>query len=74
MLQETVAGVVVVESSSDVRHEGLTLLMEGTVSLQFSSKNVGILDAFSNNLKVHNTVDHTKLDRTGIGCHKISYN
>lgn len=53
MLQETIAGVVVVESSSDVRHDGLTLLMEGSVSLQFSSKNVGILDAFSSNLKVN---------------------
>lgn len=61
MLQETIAGVVVVESSSDVRHEGLTLLMEGSVSLQFNSKNVGILDAFSNNLKVHNyNVDPNK--------------
>ncbi|XP_026328132.1 Down syndrome critical region protein 3 homolog isoform X2 [Hyposmocoma kahamanoa] len=53
---ETIAGVVVVESSSDVRHDGLTLLMEGSVSLQFSSKNVGILDAFSSNLKPINLV------------------
>ncbi|CAG4960495.1 unnamed protein product [Colias eurytheme] len=48
---ETIAGVVVVESSSDVRHEGLMLTMEGSVNLQISSKNAGIFDAFSNSIK-----------------------
>ncbi|XP_045529745.1 vacuolar protein sorting-associated protein 26C isoform X2 [Pieris brassicae] len=48
---EIIAGVVVVKSNSDVRHEGLVLFMEGSVNLQISSKNAGIFDAFSNNIK-----------------------
>lgn len=40
------------ESNSDVRHEGLSLTMEGSVNLQLSSKNVGIFEAFSNSIKV----------------------
>lgn len=50
--QEIIVGVVVVESSADVRHEGLALVLEGTAALQLSNKNTGIFDAFSNNLKV----------------------
>lgn len=48
---ETIAGVAVVDSNSDVRHEGLTLTMEGIVNLQLSTKNVGIFEAFSNSIK-----------------------
>ncbi|XP_022122496.2 vacuolar protein sorting-associated protein 26C isoform X1 [Pieris rapae] len=48
---EVIAGVVVVKSNSDVRHEGLVLVMEGSVNLQISSKNAGIFDAFSNSIK-----------------------
>ncbi|XP_047027302.1 vacuolar protein sorting-associated protein 26C isoform X4 [Helicoverpa zea] len=48
---EIIAGVVVVESNSDVRHEGLSLTMEGSVNLQLSTKNVGIFEAFSNSIK-----------------------
>ncbi|XP_060806210.1 vacuolar protein sorting-associated protein 26C isoform X1 [Amyelois transitella] len=48
---ETIAGVAVVESNGDVRHEGLTLLVEGCVNLQLSTKNVGIFEAFSNSIK-----------------------
>lgn len=51
-MQETIAGVVVVSGAGEVRHEGLTLLAEGSVSLQLSSKSVGLLEAFSNNIKV----------------------
>ncbi|CAH2055999.1 unnamed protein product, partial [Iphiclides podalirius] len=48
---DVIAGVVVVENSNDVRHEGLTLSMEGAVNLQLSTKNAGIFEAFSNNIK-----------------------
>ncbi|XP_041968869.1 vacuolar protein sorting-associated protein 26C isoform X1 [Aricia agestis] len=48
---ETIAGVVVVDSSADVRHEGLTLTMEGSVNLQLSTKTIGIFEAFSNSIK-----------------------
>ncbi|CAH0746520.1 unnamed protein product [Diatraea saccharalis] len=54
---ETIAGVVVVESSGDVRHEGMTLLMEGVVNLQLSTKNVGIFEAFSNSIKPINLLN-----------------
>ncbi|CAH0664248.1 unnamed protein product [Spodoptera exigua] len=54
---ETIAGVVVVESNSDVRHEGLSLTMEGSVNLQLSSKNVGIFEAFSNSIKPINLIN-----------------
>ncbi|KAJ0172840.1 hypothetical protein K1T71_011979 [Dendrolimus kikuchii] len=54
---ETIAGVVVIDSNSDVRHEGLTLTMEGCVNLQLNTKNVGILDAFSSNIKPLNLIN-----------------
>ena len=47
--------MAVVESNSDVRHEGLSLTMEGSVNLQLSTKNVGIFEAFSNSIKVRVT-------------------
>ncbi|XP_021202048.1 Down syndrome critical region protein 3 isoform X2 [Bombyx mandarina] len=56
---EIIAGVVVVESSSDVRHEGLSLTMEGCVNLQLSTKNVGIFEAFSNSIKPINLINVT---------------
>ncbi|CAG9133026.1 unnamed protein product [Plutella xylostella] len=54
---EIIVGVVVVESSADVRHEGLALLLEGSAALQLSNKNTGIFDAFSNNLKPINLIN-----------------
>ncbi|XP_013171542.1 PREDICTED: Down syndrome critical region protein 3 homolog isoform X2 [Papilio xuthus] len=48
---DIVAGVVVVESIGEVRHEGLALAAEGAVSLHLSTKNAGIFDAFSNSIK-----------------------
>jgi len=44
--------VIVVVSNSDVRHDGISLLAEGAVNLQLSSKNVGIFEAFYNSVKV----------------------
>lgn len=44
--QETVSGVVVVESRAEARHEGLSLSLEGSASMQLSAKNVGIFEAF----------------------------
>ncbi|XP_061716764.1 vacuolar protein sorting-associated protein 26C isoform X2 [Cydia pomonella] len=51
---EVIAGVVVVESPGDTRHEGLTLVAEGAVNLQLSSKNIGL---FSNTLKPINLLN-----------------
>jgi len=48
---ETLSGVVVVTSKSDVTHQGITLAIDGSVSLQLSAKSVGMFEAFYNSLK-----------------------
>ncbi|XP_037278697.1 vacuolar protein sorting-associated protein 26C isoform X2 [Rhipicephalus microplus] len=48
---ETVAGVIIVESKTETKHEGLTLWLEGTASMQLSAKNVGIFEAFYSSAK-----------------------
>jgi len=48
---DIVAGVVVVTSKGSFSHNGITLLMEGIVTLQLSAKSVGMFEAFYNSLK-----------------------
>ncbi|XP_022904115.1 vacuolar protein sorting-associated protein 26C isoform X2 [Onthophagus taurus] len=48
---EKVTGVIVINTNTDLKHDGITLIMEGYVNLQLSSKNVGILEAFYNSVK-----------------------
>lgn len=48
---EIVSGVVVIESKGEVKHEGITLQMDGAVTMQLSAKNVGILEAFYSSVK-----------------------
>lgn len=50
--QEVVAGTVVVESRGECAHQGITLAADGSVSLQLSSKSVGVFEAFYNSVKV----------------------
>lgn len=52
MSQEVVAGLILLKTNSDVKHDGIFLTMEGSVNLQLSSKNVGIFEAFYNSVKV----------------------
>lgn len=47
-----VAGLILLKTNSDVKHDGIFLTMEGSVNLQLSSKNVGIFEAFYNSVKV----------------------
>lgn len=49
--QELLAGVVQVNCSTESKHEGIALNMEGVVNLQLSSKNFGIFEAFYNSVK-----------------------
>lgn len=49
--EESVTGYVIVDSKSEVKHEGISLSMEGNVTMQLSPKNVGILEAFYNSAK-----------------------
>ncbi|KAF7272854.1 hypothetical protein GWI33_014391 [Rhynchophorus ferrugineus] len=48
---DLVSGVLVISSNSDLKHDGITLTMEGCVNLQISTKNVGIIEAFYNSVK-----------------------
>lgn len=57
------SGVLAIQSPSDFKHDGIILLIEGTVNLQLSAKNVGIFEAFYNSVKV------LKIDMLNIVCH-----
>lgn len=46
------SGLLLLQTNSDVKHDGIFLTMEGSVNLQLSSKNVGIFEAFYNSVKV----------------------
>lgn len=43
--------MVFLQSNSDIKHDGITLTAEGTVNLQLSAKNVGIIEAFYQSVK-----------------------
>ena len=46
------SGLVVIHSQGALPHQGITLVMEGSVNLQLSSKSVGLFEAFYNSIKV----------------------
>uniref|UniRef100_UPI00398F8CDC vacuolar protein sorting-associated protein 26C isoform X2 n=1 Tax=Pristiophorus japonicus TaxID=55135 RepID=UPI00398F8CDC len=48
---ETLSGVVILSSKEPLQHQGITLAMDGTVSLQLSAKSVGVFEAFYNSVK-----------------------
>lgn len=52
LFQEKITGIILVQSGSDIKHDGISLTMEGTVNLQLSAKNVGVFEAFYNSVKV----------------------
>ncbi|KAM9992691.1 hypothetical protein ACTFIY_010139 [Dictyostelium cf. discoideum] len=58
-----VSGNVVINSKDDMSHSGVTIVVEGTVQLQLSSKSVGLFEAFYNSLKpitlMHYTISVT---------------
>jgi hypothetical protein len=49
--QEKVTGVVVVSSKGKLQHQGVKLILEGTVQLQLSAKSVGLFEAFYQSVK-----------------------
>ena len=51
--QESLIGVIVIDSKSDSKHEGISLSVDATVQMQLSTKNVGIFEAFYNSAKVY---------------------
>ncbi|XP_031832065.1 vacuolar protein sorting-associated protein 26C isoform X1 [Nomia melanderi] len=56
---EIVAGVILLKTNSDVKHDGIFLSMDGSVNLQLSSKNFGIFEAFYNSVKPIQLVQYT---------------
>ncbi|XP_015786712.1 Down syndrome critical region protein 3 [Tetranychus urticae] len=48
---ENLTGVISFDCKNESRHEGIALTVEGLVKMQYSSKNVGIIDAFYNSVK-----------------------
>ncbi|CAB4004168.1 Down syndrome critical region 3 [Paramuricea clavata] len=49
--EEKVLGVVIVQSKTDLAHNGISLVMDGIVNLQLSAKSVGVFEAFYNSIK-----------------------
>lgn len=49
--EEALVGVVQINCSAEVKHEGISLTLEGVVNLQLSNKNFGIFEAFYNSVK-----------------------
>lgn len=56
---ELIKGTVVVTSKGELSHNGISLTMDGTVSLQLSAKSVGVFEAFYNSLKPINLVNYS---------------
>ncbi|XP_064470449.1 vacuolar protein sorting-associated protein 26C-like [Ornithodoros turicata] len=56
---EDVVGVVVVDSRSEVKHEGITLHLDGTVTMQLSAKTIGIFDSFYSSAKPVQLISYT---------------
>jgi len=55
---DVVSGSVVVKSKSGLSHNGITMKMSGTVTLQLSAKSVGLFEAFYNSLKPITILDY----------------
>lgn len=51
-LQDIVSGLLVLDSKSEIRHDGITLTMEGVISLQLSPKSAGLIESIVNSSKV----------------------
>ena len=56
---DLVKGCLEVTSKGDLSHNGVTLTMEGIVTLQLSAKSVGVFEAFYNSLKPIQLVNYS---------------
>lgn len=56
---ELLTGLVVVNSKDSCQHQGITLSVDGSVSLQLSAKSVGLFEAFYNSLKPIQLLSYT---------------
>ncbi|KAK3876977.1 hypothetical protein Pcinc_018266 [Petrolisthes cinctipes] len=74
---ETVSGVVVVESRSETRHDGITLTMDGVASIQLSPKSAGLIESIVNSSKpfslINQSVEVAKSGRVPAGKTEIPF-
>ncbi|KAL8190529.1 UNVERIFIED_CONTAM: Down syndrome critical region protein 3 [Gekko kuhli] len=74
---EVLSGVVVITSKDSVQHQGISLMMEGSVNLQLSAKSVGVFEAFYNSVKpiqlINSTVEMVKPGKLPSGKTEIPF-
>ncbi|XP_006820615.1 vacuolar protein sorting-associated protein 26C-like, partial [Saccoglossus kowalevskii] len=74
---ELIQGVILIHSKTDFQHQGITLIMEGSVNLQLSAKSVGLFEAFYNSIKpiqlLHYAVEVSKPGRLSAGKTEIPF-
>ncbi|XP_067897300.1 vacuolar protein sorting-associated protein 26C isoform X3 [Heterodontus francisci] len=74
---ETLSGLVIFSSKEAIQHQGITLAMDGVVSLQLSAKSVGVFEAFYNSVKpmqlISNSVEITKAGKLPSGRTEIPF-
>ncbi|XP_065678263.1 vacuolar protein sorting-associated protein 26C isoform X1 [Hydra vulgaris] len=75
--KEKLIGTVVVDSRNEVVHSGITLTLEGTVSMQLSAKSVGLFEAFYNSIKpvslLRNVIEVAKPGKLPSGHNEIPF-
>lgn len=51
MFQESISGLLQIHCPTESKHDGITVMLDGTVNLMMGTKSVGIFDTFSNTIK-----------------------
>lgn len=49
--QETVSGLLQIHCPTEMKHDGISATIDGTVNLMLGNKSVGIIEAFTNSVK-----------------------
>ncbi|XP_074597553.1 vacuolar protein sorting-associated protein 26C [Brevipalpus obovatus] len=64
---ENLTGMVSFDCKHESRHEGISLTVDGSVKMQLSSKNVGIMDAFYNSVKPLSLINYSvEIAKSGV--------
>lgn len=74
---EKIIGSVVVDGRGEVVHNGISLVIDGTVNMQLSAKSVGLFEAFYNSVKpislISSTVEVAKPGKLPTGHTEIQF-
>lgn len=46
-----ITGKIIIDSKGESRHEGIILVLEGSITLHFNPKGVGLIETFYNPIK-----------------------